>query len=88
MNPDPTKTEIIDEDHCIEIGQSTWDAKETSIRNRINKNGKYSRSASSELVLEHLEPIMKSAAKYDLLTPKECRVIIKALKASILRQRR
>jgi hypothetical protein len=91
MKPEHNKTEIIWkkglEKQSIEIGKSTWNPKTTSIRNRYDKNGRFSRSASSELNPEDLEPIMCCAAKHDLLKPKECEAIVKAMTASIRRQR-
>lgn len=90
MNPDPKKTKIISSRHSIEIGSSTWDSKEISIRNRYNskQSGKFSRSGSSELPIEDLVHLMEAAAKYDLLEVEECTAIIEILAKSIQRQRR
>lgn len=86
MKPDPTKTVQISPTHSIEVGESTWNSAETSIRNRYDASGRFSRSGSSELPLDDLQPIMEAAANHDLLEPKVCALIIEALAKSIQRQ--
>lgn len=92
MEPDPKKTVKVwgqgKWKQTIEIGKSTWNPKTTSIRNRYDKNGKFSRSGSSEMNPEDLEPLICHAAKHGLLTLSECKSIIKAVRASITRQRK
>ena len=84
MQVDPTKTHIISPSHSIEIGQSSWDAQEMSIRSRYDgETGRFSPHGSSELPLYDLKPLMESAAKHNLLCPNECAAIICALAASI-----
>lgn len=87
MQVDPTKTKSITPSHSIEIGQSSWDAQEMSIRSRYDgETGRFSPHGSSELPLYDLQPLMESAAKYNLLSPNECASIIYALADSIKRQ--
>jgi hypothetical protein len=86
MNPDPTKTVIIDPDTSIEIGESTWNPAETSIRRRYQPGGKFSPHGSSEIPIDDLKIIMEAAARHDELDPKTCAAIITALADSIHRQ--
>ena len=86
MKPDKNKTKKIDDEQCIQIGESTWNPKNDSIRNCIRKNGKFSRSASSELSPWSLKQMVCHAAKYNLLKPNDCKAIIRALTESIQRQ--
>jgi hypothetical protein len=87
MQVDPTKTRIISPTHSIEIGQSSWDPQEMSIRSRYDgATGRFSPHGSSELPLYDLQPLMASAAQHDLLSPNECAAIIHALSDSIRRQ--
>ncbi len=87
MKVDPKKTKIISPDHSIEIGESSWDEGETSIRLRYNgETGRFSPHGSSELPLCYLQPLIESAAQYDLLSPKECASMIQALADSIKRK--
>ena len=87
MNVDPTKTRAISPGHSIEVGQSSWDPSETSIRCRYDgATGRFSPHGSSELPLHDLQPLLEVAAKNDLLTPHECAAVIEALADSIRRQ--
>ena len=87
MNPDPTRTRIISPSHSIEVGTSTWDPAETSIRSRYDgPTGRFDPHGSSELPLPDLPHLMDVAATYDLIDPKEYAAIIEALAASIHRQ--
>ena len=86
MKPDPTKTVIIDHEHSIEIGESTWDSTERSIRRRYDPDGRFSPHGSSEIPIEDLKIIMETAARHDELDSKTCSEIIKALADSISRQ--
>jgi hypothetical protein len=89
MNPDPTKTVIIDSEHSIEIGQSTWNPSRRSVRRRHNPNGVFSPHGSSEIPLDGsngLEKILEVVARNDELDPKTCLRIIKDLTDSANRQ--
>lgn len=87
MQVDPTKTRIIAPGHSIEVGQSSWDPKEESIRSRYDgPTGHFSPRGSSELPLYDLVPLLETAADNDLLGPNECATIMKALAESIRRQ--
>ena len=88
MEVDPTKTRIIDSRHSFEVGGSSWDPDETSIRCRYDDEvtGRFSPHGSSELPLHDLQPLMEVAAENDLLDPSACSAIIQALTASIQRQ--
>ncbi len=87
MQVDTTKTKNISASHSIEIGQSSWDPKEISIRSRYDgATGRFSPHGSSELPLYDLQPLMESAAKFDLLNANECTAIIQFLADSIIRQ--
>jgi hypothetical protein len=88
MTPDPAKTTKLSEHHHIEIGSSSWNASETSIRNRYDdpKTGRFSPHSSSEIPLNDIELIMKATSLYDLLKPAACARIIEVFAASIVRQ--
>jgi len=88
MEVDQTKTRVIDDRHSFEVGKSSWDSDETSIRCRYNdeETGRFSPHGSSELPLHDLQPLMEVAGENDLLSPSECAAIIQALAASIRRQ--
>jgi hypothetical protein len=88
MEVDPTKTRVIDHRHSFEVGNSSWDPSETSIRCRYDDptTGRFSPHGSRELPLHDLQPLMEVAAENDLLEPSECAAIIQALAASIQRQ--
>ena len=47
--------------HSIEIGWSTWNSDEVSLRNRYEKNGRFSPRASSEIPLRDLPEMMRVA---------------------------
>ena len=47
--------------HTIEIGWSTWDSDQVSLRNRYDKNGKFSPRGSSEIPLRDLPELMRVA---------------------------
>jgi len=87
MNPDPSLTRILSPDHSIEVGTSSWDEGETSIRSRYDgPTGRFSPHGSSELPLYDLRPILEVAGQNDLLSSADCAAIIEALAASIRRQ--
>ena len=87
MNVHPSKTLHIAPRHSIEVGDSSWDDSETSIRCRYDlPNGRFSPHQSSEVPLHDLQPMLEVAGKHDLLEPAMCAAIIEALSASIRRQ--
>lgn len=47
--------------HSIEIGWSTWNKDEVSLRNRYDKDGRFSPRASSEVPLRDLPELMRVA---------------------------
>jgi hypothetical protein len=47
--------------HSIEIGWSTWNPDEVSLRNRYDKKGKFSPRGSSEIPLRDLPALMRVA---------------------------
>lgn len=88
MDVDHSKTRVIDKSHCFEVGISSWDEKEISIRCRYDnpETGRFSPHGSSELPLHDLQPLIEVSAENDLLSKLECAAIIHALAASIKRQ--
>jgi hypothetical protein len=55
-------TETIDERHSIEIGWSTWNPNEVSLRSRYNQeNGRFDPRSSSEIPLRDLPELMRVA---------------------------
>jgi len=78
---------IIDTSHSIEIGLSTWDSDEVSIRNRYDlPNGKFSQHNSSEVPIYDIAPMIKFACKHDALTPDELKDIIASAVSSLQSQ--
>jgi hypothetical protein len=87
MNVDSSMTLTLYPGHTIEVGSSSWDDDETSIRCRYDlPNGRFSPHQSSELPLHDLRPMLEVAGRNDLLDPTMCAAIIEALAASIQRQ--
>lgn len=87
MIVDHSKTRHISPGHSIEVGGSSWDPDETSIRCRYDlPNGRFSPHQSSEVPLPDLRPMLEVASENDLLDPATCAAIIQALAASIRRQ--
>ncbi|HTV39268.1 MAG TPA: hypothetical protein VMF08_01725 [Candidatus Sulfotelmatobacter sp.] len=86
MIPDPKKTVVLDPDHSIEIGQSTWDPSEMSVRRNYHPNGKFSPHGSSEIPIWALKAIIEAVANNDELEPKDCVDIIKSLAGSVYRR--
>lgn len=88
MTPNPTKTRTLSPSHCIEVGASTWNPSETSIRCRYEdpESGRFSPHGSSEIPLEDLQHVMEVAAENDLLDVATCAKIIEAIARSIQRQ--
>jgi len=88
MDVDHSKTRVIDKSHCFEVGRSSWDDTETSIRCRYDnpETGRFSPHGSSELPLHDLQPLIEVASENDLLSTSQCAAMIQALAASIKRQ--
>src|SRR5436309_2883728 len=64
MNIDPTKTRIISPSHCIEVGDSSWDPNETSIRCRYDSptTGRFSPHVADLVLVRPLRAsLMKKA---------------------------
>lgn len=73
--------------HSIEIGQATWDPRQTSIRNRYDQSsGRFNLRGSSELRLADVELIVTVGAGLDLWPPSVLARMIQALAASTQRQ--
>jgi hypothetical protein len=78
----------INESHSIEIGKSTWDSSEQSLRNRYDQqNGKFDPKSSSEIPRNDLILIIRESINNDLLTGAELvetlEIIINKLKRII-----
>ncbi len=73
--------------HLIEIGDATWDASQTSIRNRCpTSTGGFSPRSSSEIPIGDIEPLAIALANRDLLDISTCARILEALASSIVRR--
>ena len=87
MKPNPALTVVLSPNHSIEVGSSSWDDDDTSIRCRYDgPTGRFSPNGSSEIPLTDLQPIMVVAALNNLLSVAQSSAIIEALAASIRRQ--
>jgi hypothetical protein len=53
--------EEVGPNHSVEIGWSTWDPEEVSIRDRYDTNGHFSNTASSEIPIRDLPDLMRIA---------------------------
>lgn len=74
--------------HRIEIGNSTWDNGERSVRDRWpTVTGGFNPRSSSEVPMKSLVPMLEFVAEHDELSIVECASIIEALAASIRRGR-
>ena len=72
--------------HRIEIGRSTWDETERSIRDRWpTSTGGFNPRSSSEVPMPSLLPMILFAAQHDELSVAECAEMISHLATSIMR---
>lgn len=70
----------IDNNHSIEWGESTWDKKEISIRNRFdNEDGKFIHSASNEISWNDFNTMIIESVKKNHFTVKELETIKNAI---------
>lgn len=82
-----TKTIDLGNGHKIEIGKSTWDEDEISVRNRYPTNdGGFNVAASSELPLDDVVSIVSVVADEDLLSTSEVADLIVKLSESLKRR--
>jgi hypothetical protein len=73
--------------HSIEIGKSTWNSDETSIRNRYDlPNGKFSQHNSSEIPISDLSTMIKFACEHNALSGDELEEIVVAATKSLKKQ--
>lgn len=73
--------------HKIEIGESSWDRNETSIRNRYpTADGRFNPHASSEIPLYDIEPLVSALASRDLLDVAATASLVEVLVASLVRR--
>jgi len=81
------KTKDLGGGHLVEVGSSTWDEYQTSIRNRyqISKGGLSNRGLS-EISLDDVFELMIVAADEDLLEAKKLAKILSAVSASLQRK--
>jgi hypothetical protein len=81
------KAQNVGQGHSIELGESTWNPNERSIRDRwVTRTGGFNPRSSSEVPMDSLVPMIRVAAENDELSPEECEEIIAHLRASISRQ--
>jgi len=82
-----TKTKDLGGGHLIEVGASTWDEKQMSIRNRYSTvNGGFSPRSPSEIPLDDISELMVVAADEDLICAEELARIMCAVSASLKRK--
>jgi hypothetical protein len=88
MEVNPLLTQRIDANHQIEIGGSSWDPAEISIRRRYDnpESGRFSPHGSSELPLDALEDLIRVASENDILDPTSCSNMITHLAESLARR--
>jgi len=87
MNVNHKLTQKLDDSHMIEIGGSTWNPEETSIRRRYDNpdSGTFSPHGSSELPVCAIEDIVRVACENDLFDADTCAAMLSHLSASIQR---
>jgi hypothetical protein len=87
MQVDKSKTRVLGHGHSIEVGKSTWDDAETSVRNRYSTaNGGFNQAGSSELPINDVFQIAKVTIEEDLLSPKILSELIGVISDSLKRQ--
>ena len=87
MQVDKSKTRVLGHGHSIEVGKSTWDDTETSIRNRYSTaNGGFNQAGSSELPIDDVFQIVKVTIEEDLLSPKVLSELVGIVSDSLKRQ--
>lgn len=73
--------------HSIELGGATWDATVTAVRNRYARaDGGFNASASGQVAIYDLVPMVEFVAQHDAMSPAECARLIEALASSIRRK--
>ena len=69
---------IVQEDHILEFGISTWDSDSYSIRNRYNfANGRFNRASSQEIPVEVLEDLVRFSVDEGALSAEFLKSLIK-----------
>lgn len=87
MQVDKSKTRILGHGHSIEVGKSTWNDTETSVRNRYSTaSGGFNQAGSSELPINDILQIAKVAIEEDLLSPKALSELVGVVSESLKRQ--
>ena len=62
-------------EHTVQIGQSSWDDSEISIRNRYDRNGHFSPRSSSEIPIGDIPLLVAISIREKLLTPEQVSAI-------------
>ena len=87
MQVDKSKTRTLGNGHSIEVGNSTWDDNEISVRNRYSTvNGGFNPAASSELPIYDVFQIAKVTIEEDLLSPQALSELVGVISNSLKRQ--
>ena len=74
--------------HCIEIGEATWEGGDRSVRSRYpTSTGGFNHCNSPEVPMNDITPMLEFIAEKDELEVAQCRRIIDALAASISRRK-
>jgi hypothetical protein len=77
---------LLEPGHSIELGQSSWDETEESVRNRYTTaSGGFSPRQSSELPIRDVKPIVGFLANQDKFSRADCLEIIEQMVASLKR---
>lgn len=90
MNVDNSKTIIIDSEHSIEIGDSSWLPLEKVIRRRKDLNGRFDPHSSSEIPIHghvNISRLVVTCLKYDLLDQDAMTNILNEILESVTRQK-
>ena len=75
------------EGHLIEFGQATWDAAQTSVRNRYpTSTGGFSPRSSSEIPITDIVPVAVETLRRDLLDIQQTMQILQAAVHSLHRR--
>jgi hypothetical protein len=70
---DVEKSKSLDEWHSLEIGGSTWNPEERSVRRRCNmESGQYDPHSSSEIPLYAVSEIIEFLCENQCFSAKEC----------------
>ena len=83
------KTIVIDSEHSLEFGSSSWNDNEKAVRRRKETNGKFDVFSSSEISISghlNIADVFTACVNEDLIDKKALTQVLKDIAASLERQ--